>query len=524
MKKKKLFAALLAGTMLVSTLLMGCGGEKSNGENASDDGEAKDSVVFAIDANPADFGPNDVFQEGTRHIVSNVYGRLWYYEGDEIVYRCAKNVEYLDDTHIKIELRDDVDDSQGNHMTSEDIMFVLEHLQETPYASFVMYVDFENSTIDDEYSLTLQLTQPYNLQVVKMAGIDIYDKDAFEASPDGMVTEPVGYGPYKFDNYVSGSGVDLSLRDDYFEGDAQFKNVRFEVITESSQRTNALINGDVDIINRVQGTDIDYINETDGLTVQEFPNLCVNGIVLNCNEASACSDVKVRQAIAYAIDAQAVIDVTYNGYADEVTDTCSLKSSTDVDLWKDVAAEFDGYYQQDIDKAKELLKKAGYPNGDGLNLQIVHYGGSGGEATANQIQSMLAEAGIDVAVTQYDQATLEAQAKADPSCWDIYINGWLADSDVSYDLISLHMFGIGNAQWSGSEADHLAEILGRVEQSSDEAEIAELTKEIHEIMDENIPYYSLANIRGEFGTKEGIKVHFWNASMNTLDFFTMSWE
>lgn len=527
MNSKKLLKMGLAYLTALS-IMTGCGTavstESPENTKSPESGESShDTLVFGLESNPTNLAPNDSMAAACRTVVSNIYGRLWYYEGDEIVYRCATSAEYVDDTHIKIILRDDVYDSEGNHMTAEDIIFDFQNLEGRVYASFVEYVDFENTKIEDDYTLVLALTQPYNLQIKKMSGIDLYDKDAFNASKDGMVTNPVGYGPYKLESYVSGSEVVLALRDDYFEGTGQFKTVNCKVISESSQRTNALISGDLDATNFVLESDIEYINETDGLIVKEYPYLNCTGMIFNCSEASVCSDVNIRKAVAYAIDAADIVNIGYHGYADHATDICSTACSSDADNWVDIAKEFDNYYQQDIEKAKQLLVEAGYENG--LTLQAYHYGrGSGGDAAAELVQAMLAEVGIKMEITQLDQATLEAVLKSQQDTWDIYFNGWMADSDVSYDLIGLQVLKLDLALYSGENRERLVSLVEQAERSSDEKEVAELTKEIHRITSGDLPYYTLADVRGEYAVKEGINPNFWSEPMVTIDFFTTTWE
>lgn len=522
-RTKKILALVLAGAMVLG--LSACGsnsaGPDSSASNESSSGEAKDKIVIAMHAGASDFSPNGSMGEPDRIVAMNIYERLCYYEGDTLQYRLATNIEQADETHIDITLRDDVYDTEGNHFTASDLVYSLQYCGQTPqFASLVAHVDFENTEIVDDYHVILAMKDAYTMQIELFSSIDIFDEDAMKASEDGMILTPVGYGPYKLTGYTSGTEVVISANEDFYLGAPEIKEVTFNVVAEASQRTNALVSGDIDVAYSVQTNDVDYINETEGIECQEFSSIIMAGIVMNENEASPLNDSKVRKAIAYAINKEAIAETYYKGHASVATDTCSAEASSDYSSgWDDVAAKYDNYYEHNPEKAKQLLAEAGYA--DGLTIQGIL---SMDAEMAAMVQSMLAEVGITLVNTQYDEASCIAIANNEKDKWDIWFNRWLASSGNSLDLMNMHMVMLNGCDWKDASHDEFANTINTALVTMDEAARQELTVKAHDMATDNLGLYSFVCVNSIWGVKEGIDVKFSYEPGCLPDFYLWSWK
>ena len=209
---------------------------------------------------------------------------------------------------------------------------------------------------------------------------------------DEFQKAPIGSGPYKFVSWSKDDSVVLEKNETYFD-DANvrrdFDQIIYKVIPEESTRVSELLTGGIDIAENVSPNEWDRINGNDGTSVvfgdstRDFMILC------NTQSDSPISNVKVRQALEYAIDKQLICDTILSGSGHPTHTRCPAGVfGYDESL--------DNVQNYDPEKAKELLTEAGYP--DGVTIKMT--GITGRYVCDSDIEqaivSMAAQVGINI--------------------------------------------------------------------------------------------------------------------------------
>jgi ABC-type transport system substrate-binding protein len=447
-RSKRYVAVFLASAMMVSALA-GCGNSSGNStaqnnasqttgaesvsgnENQTDttaSGDAGSSVRIGISVDPGDLSPWPGNNNGRLTVLSNVYETLGqcYDDGTGMKNVLMKDCELQDDGYTyHITLYDNIYDTAGNHLTASDVEFSYLSAKEAGFLTPSKYI--ENITVLDDYTLDIE----FNTQTVGdfenvLTQINVVTKAAYEASENQMITEPVGTGSYVVTNYVPGSSITLKNTGNYWQKDSaaqvNFGNVdeiTYNFITEASQMAISL---ETDVIDVAVGVAADQMarfedNNSDfGVSVTD--DWQFYAMHFNMSDASVfADDLALRQAIAYAIDRQGILDVVVNG-AGYVCKTFGTKNYIDANpKWQDDSYD---YYNYDVDKAKEMLAQSKY-QGQTLNILVsTNYAAS----VAEVVLSYLNAAGINATITQVETAVYNSTTKNDKSAWDIRIESF----------------------------------------------------------------------------------------------------
>ncbi|MBE7635404.1 ABC transporter substrate-binding protein [Sneathiella sp. P13V-1] len=211
-------------------------------------------------------------------------------------------------------------------------------------------------------------------------------------SDGGNATNPVGTGPYKFSRWIKGDSVKLVAADTYRDKAAiQIKKVNFRFINDSAARMASLLTGDLDLTS-VPNETLEQFKIGDQFEILEGTT---NGetILSTNNKNEALSKLKVRQAIAHAINRQEIIDGAMFGYGTPIGSHFAPHHPDYVDL--------SGTYPYDPEKSKALLAEAGYADGLELSLKLPpvdDYARAGGQIVASQLE----KAGFKIKIENVD--------------------------------------------------------------------------------------------------------------------------
>jgi peptide/nickel transport system substrate-binding protein len=296
---------------------------------------------------------------------------------------------------LAFKLRKDVHFQDGAALTSRDVKFSFERAagKDSTNKEKAFFASIESIDASEPNSVSLKFKQPsfdalYHLGMNTAVIVD-------EKSAAANATNPVGTGPYKLANWTKGSSVTLEKWDGYRDADKiAIKKAIFRVISDPSAEVAALLAGDVDAFPRFGSIDSVaqfqsdprfqvLLGGTEGKTI-----LSIN------NKKKPLDDVRVRRAIAYAIDRKALIDGAENGYGAPIGSHLTPNDPGYVDLT--------GQYPHDPAKAKALLKEAGVTTPLQLSLILPPppYARKGGEIIAAE----LAEVGIEAKIENVEWA------------------------------------------------------------------------------------------------------------------------
>lgn len=211
-------------------------------------------------------------------------------------------------------------------------------------------------------------------------------------STGGDASRVVGTGPFKFKEWITADHVTLVRNDDYWDGTPVLDEVIYKIVPDTASAVQQLKTGEVDVYVGVEGSQVEDFKDTD-VDIVVYPQLSFTFYGTNLDEAKTTKfqDVRVRQALMYALDRQAIVDNIYFGYAEVAVGTLPTLS------W---AANPDGIdadlrYEYDVDKANQLMDDAGWVAGsdgvrakDGERMSFTMYGISGNNVAVQSLQAM----------------------------------------------------------------------------------------------------------------------------------------
>lgn len=349
----------------------------------------KSDIVVAVDADVDTLHPTDFSTTVELGVLNQIYDTLLYYSPDgtkDPEPRIAERYEISDDgLDYTFHLRDDVTFHDGTPVTADDVVFSIELYKASEYqGSQISMLSSVEAT--DEHTVVCHLDAPYSPFLQGICSPMIASKAYYESSEDDFVNNPIGTGPYKFVSRAKGSNIKLEANEDYYRGAPEIKEVTFEVIPDSSTKAIALQTGEVNFA-EIDSATKPQLEANPAITIAEVPTSTFSYIAMN-TEKEPFNDVKVRQAINYAIDRDNLVAVCYDGEAEVNSNIC--------------AKERFGYsddqfqYTYDPEKAKELLAEAGIETPYDLGEILVAEKYSN---LATVIQNDLKAVGLDVTIS-----------------------------------------------------------------------------------------------------------------------------
>lgn len=467
---KKLIAILLMVTMLLG-MLAGCGGKDTpaptNAEETIADAPALDETVaqdavssvvdvvnVASDRDPTSLAPWAGNMGGGSAIICIVYQSLQIREVNQAEAQpcLAKNVTKVDTYTYDVELFDCIYDSQGNHFTAKDVEFCVATGKEAGKVASLKVVDSVDITGD--YTFTVHFSQKAAMGDFEGFFDQVYfvTQAAYEASPDGMATTPVGTAAYAMTDYVGGSHITFTAVDNYWQKDEQYiarsseahaKEINYLIVTEAAQRAIALENGDLDY-GGISYTDLARVSANEHLHMLEVPDNLTWMLFPNCHEDAVTSNQALREAIFYALDNVGLAAAFSSGKAVPVYD---LSNSNYEDYYEEEykSSAADNYYSYDPEIAKQKLAEAGYP--DGLTLRICCSSDQAATEVVQIMQAYLSQVGITLEITAL-QGNLMASHTEDPSVWDLYLVQY-ASTDYAINAME-KVLNAAKYSWGGT--------------------------------------------------------------------------
>lgn len=344
---KKILAYILIGSLLL-TMLSGCGTKKTTTTIPE-----KDSLVYAIPADPSTFDAMNVAMASEILINNNIYSRLVVSDGAGGFKGDLAESWTNDEMSYTFVLKKGVKFHNGEELKAIDAVFSITAAKESPYmASYSGAI--KDAVVIDDYSFVINLLYPYAPFIASINQISIENQKAVTDAGKDYGQNPVGTGPYKFVSHSTGQNVKLERFDDYFNGAVPIKNVEFRVITDSNTTLASLKAGEIDIANDLPEIAMEELKKDPKFTLHPFPALHIYYVIMN-NSIKPFDNVLVRQAINYAIDKDSLVTAALEGNG--------AKANTIInEATFGYSAKIKGY-EYDVKKAKDLLTQAGYPNG-----------------------------------------------------------------------------------------------------------------------------------------------------------------
>lgn len=418
----------------------------------------RQTLIVALSQAPASLDPADHRSRQSETVIRNMFDGLVTRDTASGVHlELAEAMNWLDEKTLEVKLRQDVTFHDGTPMTADDVVYTFDRIiQENkieypdPHTSprkglIAPLVSVEKK---DDYTMIMNFSGPWppamqlivHQQIVPMGYLE-------QAGTKGFIENPIGTGPFKFVSAQPGlEEVVMERYDGYYGGapdqppvgPACVQGAIFRVIPEASTRVAALLAGEVDIIQGVPAELIDTLSQTPGIQVKSAVGTQPKWVELNVNKAPF-DDVRVRQALNYAVDKDLIIEEIYGGRGVALPGPLSPFNNF---VNKSLSP-----YPYDPEKAAELLKEAGWEdtNGDGLldkggqtfsfTLDTLEEWRALSEAVADMFRAV----GLDASVRFWEYNVVRPQLLAGERL--AYLDDW---GDSAFDPV-----GHFEAKWHG---------------------------------------------------------------------------
>lgn len=527
-KYKQLLGVIFASVVVLSMTACGSGTAQTNkqiDESTSEQGmqaedgkvviateqsvSADNDLVIAIEGSISGLDPHNVTDTNAISATSGMYETLvTFNEKQELVGQLAESYEVSDDSlTYTFHLRKGVKFHDGTDFNSEAVVANYNRVVNPDNKLqrrrvFVVTADdgtekprIASIETPDEYTVVFKLTQAYSVFINKFTQFSMISPAAIEKYGNDIMYNPSGTGTFIYKEWIEGDHITMVKNEYYWNGAPSVDSVTIKEVPEAGSRTAMLQTGEADFVYPMSSDQVAAIEGTGDISVNAGTSNIMRYVTLNM-DLKELSDVRVREAMNYAIDKNAYIQLMYSGYglaATSIVPSC-------ISYYTEQTP-----YTYDLEKAATLMKEAGYEDGFKLTLW--------GDNTTQEIKGMtfiqqqLQQIGIDVKVVPMEPATVSDKIyveknEAEINMW--YVN-WSAsdrstDSSVRALLYSTMSppTSANTAYYNNSEFDSL---LDQALTITDSDELTTIYSKAQEIAWNDAPWLFLGNDQVIYATK-----------------------
>lgn len=467
--------------------------------NHTKKGEVKDTLKIGLAYKPRSSDPQSHTDSSTLAVTKQIYSNLFSLgEKGEVIPELVENYKILPDNSIELILRKGVLFHNGDELTAEDVKKSLLRNLSIPVSKVLVH-SIRGVDVLDKYKLRINQHNAPSILLHNLTHSSTAIVKEVKDNKNGI--NFVGTGGYKITDWKEAERIKLKSFDNFYLGKPKIENIVFLTIPEASSRMIGLETGELDIAYDIATSDIKRINSTKNLKVINKQSLGTDFVTINTKKVT---DKRVRQAIEYAIDKQAIINAVYDGYS-------SIPNSI-------LTSPVFGYNESlksreyNLKKAKELMREAGVKN---LKLDLWIYAEPTREQMAQIIQADLKEIGIDINIQVAEVPTFLQFTGAGKH--DLLIGLWYistGDADYGYYPL-LHSSSLGNignrSFYSNKEVDrHLDNARTHFSKVGREKEYTEAQK----IILDEVPLFPISCKNYTIGLGKNIEGFIFNPSGN----------
>lgn len=392
-------------------------------------------ITVAYDADPVSLDPHEQLSGGTLQMSHMVFDPLVRFTQEmKFEPRLAESWERVDNETMRFNLRKGVKFHSGNELTADDVVWTFDRLKSSPdfkgiFGPLVSLTKVDDYTVEVKTDGTYPLIENVATYIFPMdskfyTGKTEDGKDKAELVKHGnsfASTNVSGTGPFLISSREQGVKVEFERFADYWDKDAgNVDKITLVPIKEDATRVAALLSGDVDMIAPVSPNDYKRIKSADNVNLYTMPGTRVITFQMNQNSNPALKDVRVRQAITYAINNEGIVKKIMKGAA-----TAAAQQSP---------VGYAGYNEElkpryDLKKAKQLMKEAGYEDGFTLTMMAPNNRYVNDDKIAQASAAMLSKIGIKVDLKTMPKA--QYWPEFDKCAADMLMIGWHPDTEDS---------------------------------------------------------------------------------------------
>ena len=318
----------------------------------------RDTVTIGIGAEPLTLLGSQVVDWTTSAQIENIYDALLSRDAEtlEIQPWLATHYEVIDENTLELRLRDDVSFHNGEPFNAAAVQFTFDYMLDPENGSMWQprFNRISGVEIVDDFTVRILTSESFPALLDNLASTNIMilaPQYVAEVGIEEAARRPVGTGPYRFERWLRGESLQLRRNEDYWAGAPAIEQVVFQVIPEFGSRLSALLAGEIDIMKDVPPQLVDVVNAAPNSEIRSTVSARINYIAFQTLIDGPLQDLRVRQALSYAVDVDELIAAVHRG---EATRICAFTSGTDPSYNRDIPC-----LSPDLERARALLEEAG---------------------------------------------------------------------------------------------------------------------------------------------------------------------
>jgi len=494
MDKEK--ARAIAAALALIMVLASCTKTHNVGE--------RDTLVVISQVAPFSLDPAKTNDSASAQIMKQIYETLFNQNYQTMIAMPSLAERHAFETnaegqpvYLRLFIKQGVLFHNGRELKAGDVKFSLERAMESPYTMHI--VDAVGSVdVVGDYEVLITLKYPFApiLNHLAHTALSIVNEKAVHDGGSEYARHPVGTGPLQFVNWVAGNRIELRRWDKFHGNPARIKNITVRYITDPATAVLELETGGGDLYLHLdnQPQDVSRIEANPDINVFKAQSLRINYMGFNFRKPPF-NDIRVRKAILHAIDIDVLVNNVWQGIGSSGRGPISSR------VWASAASQLE-QYEYDVEKARQLLSEAGYPDGFSTSLSVNEAQDRVDAATI--INNMLAQVGIRVDLNVMEWATYMDYTSNGEH--DLFILGWTTvTGDPNYGLELFHTRAFGSAGntnfYSNRTVDQLLD-RGRTE--TDTAKREEIYLEAQRIIHSEAPWLYLFEGEYVIGARKGV--------------------
>lgn len=504
---KRLISMTVFLVLFIVPAFVFSGGSQEASDAETSMAQKQTTVNFALPGNPDSLDPQMTSGTLTFQVDKSLYDTLAEPDKDsgKIVPALAESWSISDDNlSWTFNLRKGVMFHNGDELTSADVKATFDRIMDEEGGSvqFKGFTSVSSIETPDNYTVVFNLSEPNApfLGTIASGWSAILPKSLIDSGHD-FDSEPVGTGPFKFVEWVRDNKIILEKNENYWmSGLPKVDNVEMYIIPETSVQVQSLMAGQVDVVFIVDSDSLPMIETNKDIHIEENLTALILVMAMNC-ESPALKDVRVRQAINYAIDKQKILDIAYGG--GKPINTFMDRSNA---YYNDVE-----YYSYNPEKAKALLKEAGVdPNYEYELFLPQNYAL---HVTAGEMyQEMLSNVGLNVKIQLVDWSTWLSDVYKGHN-YDFTVIGHTGKLDPDGTLN-----GYGGGKYVSWYNDRTDELLKEAVVTIGYENRKPLYDEALDIMAKDVPFVYLGSSYRHTGIRNNVEGFVITPKLDTFDF------
>ncbi|RBI58807.1 ABC transporter substrate-binding protein [halophilic archaeon] len=500
---------------------------------ARQDGQQGSLLTYARGNDSGTLDPQATTSGEDVKVTNQVYDTLIAFEPGESSLTAGLATEWnLEETTTTLTLREDVQFHNGDQFTADDFIATFRRFTDpdfqyypgqeyvSAYSSFTLGDWVESVSKDGDFNLTIELNQRYApfLRNLAMFASSVLSEQAIQNLGQDLSEQPVGTGPFQFENWDQGNQqIRLSAYDDYWGEGPQVDEVVFTAIGQNSTRAQALDTGEADIIDGLGAQSSQIVQQSDNAELREKPGINIGYMAFNMANFEPFRDRRVRRAISLAVNTEAIVNNIFRGIAEQASQPIPsnvLGYNENIDP-----------YPYNPERAQQLLQEAGY--GDGFEFELATFQNPrtynpNPQQAAQVVKSNLADVGLTVTINRMpfnpfldytDQGKHDAcflgwmTDNADPdNFYFALLHPGVSQDDVpqGQDWVSWDTEGFNTldvAAWANTDFMDLTE---RAQRTYDSEERANLYRQAGQLARDEAPWVFMDHAKELRGVSNGV--------------------